>query len=343
MAVSINGTNGITFNDGTAVGTAVSLGARNKIINGAMEIDQRNAGASVTPATNNYVLDRWAFDLSQSSKYSVQQSTVVPTGFKNSCILTSLSSYSIVSGDFFLMRQMVEGQNVTDLSWGTSGAKSISLSFWVRSSLTGTFGGSIRNSATDRSYVFSYSISSANTWEYKTVSVPGDTSGTWLTTTGVGLNVSFSIGTGSTYSTTAGAWTAGNYVAPTGAVSVVGTNGATFYLTGVQLEVGSVATPFERRLYPQELAMCQRYYETGYNIWSGYTNGSSPYYLATNYKVTKRATATLSFSSISGSGFPSSAPTVGENQTGYFRVDPSSNASSTAAYYQFLWASAAEL
>ena len=243
----------------SAAGTGFAF--RNRIINGDMRIDQRNAGASVTPATNNYVLDRWVFDLSQSSKFSVQQSAVVTPGFTNSCAITSLSAYSIAAGDFFLMRQSIEGLNVYDLAWGSASANTVTLSFWVRSSLTGTFGGSIRNSADNRSYVFSYTIISANAWEYKTISIPGDTSGTWLTTNGVGLKLSFSLGTGSTYSTTAGSWVAGNFVAPTGATSVVGTNGATFYLTGVQLEVGSIATPFERRLYPQELALCQRYFQ----------------------------------------------------------------------------------
>lgn len=234
---------------------------RNRIINGAMMIDQRNAGASVTPATNNYVLDRWVFDLSQSSKFSVQQSAVVTPGFTNSCAITSLSAYSIAAGDFFLMRQNIEGLNVYDLAWGSASASTVTLSFWVRSSLTGTFGGSIRNSADNRSYVFSYTIISANAWEYKTISIPGDTSGTWLTTNGTGLKLSFSLGTGSTYSTTAGSWVAGNFAAPTGATSVVGTNGATFYITGVQLEDGAVATPFERRQYTTELQLCQRYFQ----------------------------------------------------------------------------------
>jgi hypothetical protein len=135
------------------------------------------------------------------------------------------------------------------------------LSFWVRSSLTGTFGGVLRNSAVDRSYPFSYTISSANTWEQKSITIAGDTTGTWLTTNGTGINILFSLGTGSTLSNTAGAWAAGAYNAPTGATSVVGTNGATFYITGVQLEVGTQATSFEYRQYGTEFDLCRRYCE----------------------------------------------------------------------------------
>jgi hypothetical protein len=148
------------------------------------------------------------------------------------------------------------------LNWGTANAKTVTLSFWTRSSLTGTFGGVLRNSANDRSYPFTYSISSANTWEYKTITVAGDTSGTWLTTNGIGLQIDFGLGVGSTYSGTAGAWAGSLYISATGAVSVIGTLNATWYVTGVQLEVGSVATPFERRPFGAELALCQRYYQT---------------------------------------------------------------------------------
>ena len=263
MAVSINGTSGLTFNDGTSVGTASSLGMRNRIINGAMVIDQRNAGASVTPTSSTYTVDRWTTNLTQASKFSVGQnagSVTPPSGYTNYLGVTSLSSYSVASGDFFALLQNIEGFNVADFGFGAAGASTVTLSFWVRSSLTGTFGGSLTNSAINRSYPFSYSISAANTWEQKSVTISGDTSGTWLKDNGVGLRIYFNLGAGSTYSGTAGVWAAAAYTAPTGATSVVGTNGATFYLTGVQLEVGSVATPFERRLYPQELAMCQRYF-----------------------------------------------------------------------------------
>ena len=246
--------------------TADSLqGFRNRIINGDMRIDQRNAGASVTitnTADVTYTLDRWFGFGTAASKFSVQQnagSVTPPAGFSNYIGVTSLSAYSVLTGDSFSIGQAIEGLNVADLDWGTANAKTVTLSFWVRSSLTGTFGGTIRNSAVNRSYPFTYTISSANTWEQKSITIAGDTSGTWLTTNGVGIRVGFGLGQGSTFSGTAGAWAGANYNNATGATSVVGTNGATFYLTGVQLEVGSVATPFERRPYGTELALCQRY------------------------------------------------------------------------------------
>ena len=231
---------------------------RNRIINGAMVIDQRNAGASVT-ATNGYTVDRWGFYGTQSSKFTVQQnagSVTPPAGFTNYLGLTSSSSYSVLSSDFFELYQIIEGYNIADLGWGTANAKSITLSFWVRSSLTGSFGAFLTNSGSTRIYPFSYTISAANTWTQITTTVTGDTSGTWLTTNGSGLQVAFGLGSGSNFNATAGAWTGtANQYIPTGSVSVVGTNGATFYITGVQLEAGTTATPFEYRQYGTELAL----------------------------------------------------------------------------------------
>jgi len=277
MAITLNGTTGITTpgTDSTTltvnannISASNSLGFRNRIINGAMMIDQRNAGASVTPADGAYTLDRWYAD-NPSAKFSVQQnagSVTPPVGFRNYLGVTSLSSYSITATDIYTITQRIEGFNTADFNFGTANASTITFSFWVRSSLTGTFGGSLRNSGNTRNYPFSYTISASNTWEYKTITIAGDTTGTWLTNNGVGLGVSFGLGVGSTYSGTAGAWTGtSNIFSATGAVSVVGTNGATFYITGVQLEVGSVATPFERIDYGSQLIQCQRYFQIVYN------------------------------------------------------------------------------
>jgi hypothetical protein len=253
----------MTFAVNIAQGGANNVSFRNRIINGAMVIDQRNAGASTTPtdtAGRPYALDRWCTRQSQASKFSIQQSSTAPTGFINSSLITSLSAYSITSSDQFVFIQIVEGLNASDLAWGTASAATVTLSFQVRSSLTGTFGGSLRNSAADRSYPFSYTINAANTFETKTVTIAGETSGTWLTTNGIGITVGFGFGVGSTLSGTAGAWAATNYASATGATSVVGTSGATFYITGVQLEAGTTASPFEYRQYGTELALCQRYF-----------------------------------------------------------------------------------
>ena len=246
------------------------MGFRNRIINGDMRIDQRNAGASVTQDTIGvYPVDRWLAAGTVTSKFTAQQnagSVTPPDGFRNYLGCTSSSAYSVLTGDAFWLHQRIEGFNVADLMWGTANAKTITVSFWVRSSLTGTFGGSVFNSAANRSYPFTYTISAANTWEQKTLTIAGDTSGTWLTTNGTGLQLNFSLGTGSTFSGTAGAWTGSAAYSATGATSVVGTNGATFYITGVQLEAGTVASPFERRDYGRELMMCQRYYQKSYNV-----------------------------------------------------------------------------
>jgi hypothetical protein len=269
MSVTINGTNGLTFNDASTQTTAATgFGFKNRIINGAMVIDQRNAGASVTPAAGAYLTDRFQYDGSQASKFTAQQnagSVTPPAGFRNYLGFTVASAVSITSSDYFQFVQKVEGFNMADLAWGTASAAPVTLSFWIRSSLTGTFGGSLRNGNADRSYPYTYTISAANTWEQKTITIAGDTTGTWATTNGVGIIVAWGLGNGSNFTGTAGAWAATNYQNATGATSVVGTNGATFYITGVQLEKGSTATSFDYRPYGTELALCQRYYVKSYS------------------------------------------------------------------------------
>ena len=272
-------------------------GARNRIINGDMRIDQRNAGASVTPTNGQFSVDRWACFLAQASKYSVQQnagSITPPAGFTKYAGITSLSTYSVGASEWFGIAQRIEGFNIADLNWGTASAISATLSFWVRSSLTGTFGGSINNNGFSYNYPFSFAINSANTWEYKTVSITAPTSGTWLSDNSSGAQVHFSLGTGSSYASTAGTWSStANILTATGATSVVGTNGATFYITGVQLEAGTVATPFERRSYGQELALCQRYYQ----LLEGFTGTSystNTIAVGAAFKTEMRASPTVS-------------------------------------------------
>jgi hypothetical protein len=268
--------------DGTATANLSSLnggpiaGSRNRIINGDMRIDQRNAGASVTPTDPNHSLDRWKFRVSQTSKLTVQQNAgavTPPAGFSNYLGVTSSSAYAVTSTDYFVLVQDIEGYNFSDFDFGTANAKTLTISFWVRSSITGTFNAAIRNGASSRSYPITYTISAANTWEQKTITIAGDTSGTWVgATNGTGLSVIFNLGCGSTFNGTSGSWQTGNYTSVTGATSVVGTNGATFYITGVQLEPGSVATPFERRSYGAELALCQRYFQKTFGLAGDYVN-----------------------------------------------------------------------
>lgn len=266
------------------IGTSVAnsnLGAgnatrfKNRLINGDQRIDQRNAGASGT-GTNNFVTDRWKYVASQASKGTWGQnlgSVTPPVGYTNYLGFSSSSAYSVASGDYFLFEQRIEGLNIADLAWGTASAKTVTLSFQVYSSLTGTFGGYIQNSGSTRSYPFTYTISSASTWTQISVTIPGDTTGTWLTTNGIGIEVGFSLGTGSTYVGTANTWAATQYNAPSGAINIVGTNAATWYVTAIQLEVGSSATGFDYRDYTTELSLCSRYYQSTYNI--GISAGSA--------------------------------------------------------------------
>jgi hypothetical protein len=267
-----------------------------------MVIDQRNAGAASANTINGYFLDRWNVTQSTTGKVIAQQnagSVTPPAGFSNYLGVTSQSAYSVTSTDFFFIFQPIEGFNTADFAWGTASASTVTLSFWVRSSLTGNFGAAIKNSAANRSYPFSYTISSANTWEQKSVTIAGDTTGTWIgATNGIGLYVVFSLGSGSTRLGTANAWAAANYDAPTGSTSVVGTSGATFYITGVQLEKGSTATSFDYRPYGTELLLCQRYYEqiiaeNRMLISTGYMLISSTHYQSQYYAVPKRASPTI--------------------------------------------------
>jgi len=268
----------ITNSNGLS-GNAIGPGFKNRIINGDMRIDQSNAGAAVNNTTSGpFTVDRWIVYGTADNKYSAQRSTTAPAGFVNSLLLTSLAATSVGTSDRYVVWQKIEGNNVSDFAWGSASAKTITVSFWARSSVTGTYGGCIVNSAGNRSYPFTYTISSANTYEYKTITITGDTTGTWLTDTGIGLYLQLAFGAGSTFSGTAGSWAAANYSSATGATNWISTNGATFYITGVQLEVGPSATSFDYRPYGTELMLCQRYYYS----WSS-SGLSDNYYFYSPY------------------------------------------------------------
>ena len=308
-------------------GANLNFGMRNRIINGAMVIDQRNAGASISAVDNAFAVDRWRIEdaAGSGSKGNVQQnqdSVTPPAGFTNYVGFTTTSAYSVGVNDTYAFQQRLEGFNTADLDFGKATAKTITLSFWVRSSLTGTFGGSLRNNAANRSYPFTYTITTANTWEYETITIAGDTTGTWVgATNGLGILLSLSLGAGTNRSGTAGAWNANNNYSATGATSVVGTNGATFFLTGVQLEVGSTATSFDYRPYGTELQLCQRYYETSFDIGTAPANAVNDNFKGIasfgtsdsqsfSFKVYKRAAPTMTWYSSNVVG----SPTAGQWQ-----------------------------
>jgi hypothetical protein len=274
-----------------ATPTTDNLMGRNRIINGAMEIDQRNAGAAVT---SGYPVDRFQISNTSDGTFSAQQDSSAPAGFTKSLKVTITSAdSSLTTTQRLVIVQQIEGYNVADFGFGAADAQTVTLSFWVRSSLTGTFGGSLLNGGSNRSYPFTYSISAADTWEYKTITVAGDTTGTWATDNSSGMRVYIGLGAGPDVSGTAGAWAGADYASATGATSVVGTNGATFYITGVQLEAGSVATSFERRHYGQELALCQRYFEKFGDGCPLSLQTSTSYQLSARFLVEKRATPTF--------------------------------------------------
>ena len=278
---NISGANVISANtfiagstSATATGSLASVntfGFKNRLINGGMVIDQRNAGASVSGTTGVYTLDRWTVqNNSGAARFNVQQnanSVTPPAGYKYYLGVTSTAAYSVAASDVIGIQQFIEGYNIADLGWGASGAATITFSFWVRSSLTGTFGGNIIEGAAGTAfYPFTYTISAANTWEQKTVTIVGPTIGTWNSTNGRGPQVLFCLGIGSTYTGTANAWTSSAVYGPTGGTNLVATNAATFYITGVQFETGNQATPFDFRDYGRELILCQRYYSKTYEV-----------------------------------------------------------------------------
>lgn len=291
-------------------------GFRNRIINGNMMIDQRYNGSSVTAATG-YCVDRWSTNNNGSATYTQQQVSDAPAGFTNSLKVTVATAATLSSTQFCFTRQIIEGLNISDLAWGTASASPISVSFWVKSSIAGTYSAFFVNSAENRSYVKTFTISSANNWEQKSFTIPGDTTGTWLTTNSNGIRFGFDLGSGSNFNGTDSAWQDGWRQRTSGTVNFTGTSGATFFITGVQLERGSVATQFEFRSFPQELALCQRYFEKSYdyntipgtntpvgfhamNYAQGQIGNTAGYFVGSRFQVRKRAVPTVTVYSRQG-------------------------------------------
>jgi hypothetical protein len=342
----------------------------NRIINGAMTIDQRNAGASVSAINGGYTVDRWittAYDAgSQTGKFTVQQNSgnaPVFQGFTQCAKITSSAATTVSNSGIYAINQVIEGLNLSDLAWGTASAKSITVSFWVCSSLTGNFGGAINNSDGNYNYPFQYTINSADIWEYKTITIAGPTSGTWLTTNGVGLYLRFGLGAGSSWSQPAGAWTTTTAYTANSSVSVVGTSGATFYITGVQLEAGSSASSFAHEFVGDTLRKCQRYYEWGGATGSGYGEVTAIFDAGStssiDFKVSKRAVPTMTNMSLSGNQYPNNAgDSVPRYENGYGRgfryttehnttfwnyVSGSGGTQGTSVGHQIIWNASAEL
>jgi hypothetical protein len=307
-STTLDSSAGLTFSDSSNQAAAASpYVLKNRIINGAMVISQRNGTSTISiDNTERFVVDRFLIRSNASGLSATsQQSTTVPNNFVNSMIVSVTTGGTIAAATRGYIQQRIEGFNVSDFGWGSSAALTVTLSFWVRSSKTGTFSGALQNDPAlgNRSYVFTYSISSANTWEQKTVTIVGDTTGTWYKDNSTGINLMFDLGNGSDLRTaTTGSWVAGDYRGANSSVNIFDTSGATFYITGVQLEQNTTATPFERRLYGQELANCQRYYAkmttSGFGAFAtGFFGSATAGQMSVKYPVSMRANPTASLSS----------------------------------------------
>lgn len=330
----------------------VGQGSSNLIINGAMAVDQRNSGSSFAQTNGAYNLDRFrgnSYDGGATTgKFTVQQSSTAPDDFDHSLLVTSSATTADASNNIFNIEQLIEGFNSANLNYGSSSAKTITLSFHVRSSLTGTFGGALKNNARNRNYPFTYTISSANTFEKKVITISGDTTGTWVgSTNGIGLWLSFGLGVGSNYSGSAGAWGSGDYFSATGATSVVGTNGATWYITGIQLEVGSQASDFQHEDFGTTLAKCQRYFfavgfpdklASSVNFAMGYYLNSARVDCVIDLPVTMRTTPSVIASSgtnhfdayMNGSDYFDTFDAINSASANSFTIYRSSQISGTA-------------
>jgi hypothetical protein len=316
-------------------------GARNRIINGDMRIDQRNAGASVN-TNGSYPVDRFRQDFAGGGVITAQRSTTAPAGFTNSVSLTvSTADSSIAAGDYYLLQHRIEGFNTADFGFGAAGAATVTMSFWARSSVTGTYGAALHNDNDTRAYVFTYTINAVNTWEYKTITIAGDTTGTWSTGNTTGISIIFDFGSGTNFNGTAGTWAGSNVFRTSGCVNWIANSGATFYITGVQLEPGTVATLFERIDYSESLRRCQRYYQvlgpsdtltTGATICVmpvANTGAVNENWGMTEFKVSMRAGPTVSASSWELAGHHGNTPIIAAGtKYALFRYDGSNSRNS---------------
>tara|TARA_R100000951_G_scaffold116061_1_gene126375 strand:- start:1605 stop:2672 length:1068 start_codon:yes stop_codon:yes gene_type:complete len=291
MSLVLNGTTGIT--NLTSINSGQIGGRRNKIINGAMEINQRGTSATATNAT--YISDRWRMAEAGGGNLTCQVVADAPAGFRNSIkAIASTADDCSQTNDEYAVNQHIEGNNIVDLYFGNTGAKTVTLSFWVKSSLTGDFSCSIHNSSLNRSLAKQYNIAQANTWEQKSVVLSGDEGGTWAIDSGIGIRLTFNLGAGSAQTGTLDAWQGSRVARGSSTVQFMATVNATWFITGVQLEVGSTATDFEYRNLSEELALCERYYQLVPQVGLAYAGATTTVDTCCPFRTTMRATPTMS-------------------------------------------------
>jgi hypothetical protein len=356
MAMTLDGSNGVTFNDASLQGAAASpYVLKNRIINGDFRIDQRNAGASSTPsAGDTYNLDRWRFQKSGSGTLTIQQVASTLAGFSSALKITVTGTSTPASTDYYTFGQVIEGYNIADLNLGTANNQPLTISFWIQSSVTGTYSASIFNTGSGvNGYPATFTITSANTWEYKTITITGATSaasGTWQTTNAGSLYFRIDIGSGSSFNGTANAWNSTGAFKTSSSVNLISNTSATLSITGVQLEIGTSATPFERRLYDKELISCQRYYQAqiidigNAAILSGNVTNGVSYYGSKTLQVAMRAAPTLTWGTQWGvNGFAASAPTADWLGADGFRFYKAANSTTNGGYIFQAWTASAEI
>ena len=273
----------------------------NRIINGDMRIDQRNNGALVT--VGGYSIDRWAIAMAPAAMYTAQRAAsaaMAANGFPYALNFVSTSAHSPAASDSFFAYQAIEADMVSDFAWGTAGAQPVTLSFWVNLSVAGTYSGVIANAPAPPTRCYPFSFAAIVGWTKVVITIPGDTAGTWVMSgNAAALYLKFDLGSGSSLRAPAGTWVNGNYNGATGAVGIVTTNGAVMQITGVKLEVGSVATPFNRQSMAKSLVDCQRYYQvlaSGAVIGSGYVGvAGSTIYGSLTYMTAMRTAPSVAF------------------------------------------------
>jgi hypothetical protein len=286
----------------------------NRIINGDFLVTQTGANGTI----NGITCDRWKLGMNQAGKLNWQvagSAAMVPNGFPRCMSITSLSAYTALAADSFCFFQPIEANMVSDFSWGTPGAQPVTLSFWVNVSIAGQYSGSVSNYGPPASRCYPFTFNAPAGWSKQIVTIPGDTGGTWVMSGNNGsVYVNFDLGSGSNLRGTANQWQNGNLNGAIGTAGIVATNGAIYQLTGIKLEIGSIATPYNMESVAKRMLDCQRYYQSVSAYWNGNANSGSAYYAIGFLPVTPRAAPTLTGVSLLGA--PAFANAIGNLSSG---------------------------
>jgi len=321
-------------------------GRKNLLYNGQMQVVQRGTSfAGVT--TSQYTLDRWQWSSSNAETVTIEQASDHPSGVGQSIKVTVTTADASPAG-YTVFDQKLEGADVQHLRYGSANAKSVTASFWVKASVTGNYSVNLYTITAPAQIIGSViTVNSANTWEYKTATFVGDTATVIPNVVSEGLRLTIGLAAGATYNATDntswGAYSAGKFLYGQTA-NLIGTVSATFQMTDVQMEVGSVATEFEHRSYGEELANCMRYYQisTHQNTYGGYVAAAVFHYENIVLGIHMRATPTVTTTYVGHSRFDTVPPAVtGGSPDGFYAYDQAT--STGQGYYIFTWVADSEL